>query len=105
MQGSHQTLTPRTRTARAQFSPGRIYATPGALAALETAQGDGLALVARHLHGDWGDLTPEDAAANDEALVAGERLLSAYHLPTGVKVWVITEADRRATTLLLPAEY
>lgn len=105
MQGSSQTLTPRTRKARALFSPGRIYATPGALAALDAAQGDGLALLARHVHGDWGDLAPEDAAANDEALVAGGRLFSAYHLTTGVKVWIITEADRRASTLLLPEEY
>lgn len=90
MQGSSQTLTPRTRKARARFSPGRIHATPGALAALEAAQTDGLALLARHVHGDWGDVAPEDASANEEALVWGARLLSAYQLSTGVKVWIIS---------------
>ena len=62
-----------------------------------------LALLARHRAGDWGDLGAADTRANDEALAEGGRLLSAYQ--TAGKVWVITEWDRSATTVLLPADY
>jgi hypothetical protein len=69
-----------------------------------------LQLLARHVAGDWGDLSDEDKRLNDEALIDGSRLLSAYTLRSGVRVWVITEAvgddgHRAATTLLLPDEY
>jgi len=59
----------------------------------------------RHLKGDWGDLDAEDKAANEQALVKGSRLLSAYTLPTAGRLWIITECDRSATTLLTPEEY
>lgn len=88
-----------------RFETGRVVATPGAMEALEAAGSSGLELLGRHMTGDWGELDPEDAAANDRALRDGERLLSAYTLATGVKVWVITEWDRSATTLLLPSDY
>ena len=60
--------------------------------------------------GDWGDLCEEDKRSNDEALVDGSRILSAYHTELGEKLWVITEAVddegvRQATTFLLPDEY
>lgn len=61
--------------------------------------------VFRHRTGDWGDLCDEDKASNEEALRTGGRLLSAYHDGYGVKFWIITEADRNSTTILLPAEY
>jgi len=61
--------------------------------------------MSRHHRGDWGDLDEEDKAANDQALIDGGRLFSAYHSATGIKVWIITEADRSATTVLLPSEY
>ena len=80
-------------------------ATPGALRALDAAGVAALAYIARHQCGDWGDVDAEDARANDQALVNGTRLFSVYTLPTGVRVWVITEWDRSATTLLLPDEY
>jgi hypothetical protein len=60
-------------------------------------------LLARHSVGDWGDLAEEDRRENELSLVQGFRLLSAYHLTTGVKIWVITESDRSATTILLPS--
>ena len=63
-----------------------------------------LALVKRHQRGDWGNLGPDDARANLEALAHGTRTLSAYELPSG-KLWVITEADRSITTVLTPEEY
>ncbi len=88
-----------------QFPLGQIVATPSALAALSLAGVPPETLVDRHAHGDWGDLCEEDRAMNDGAVSAGGRLLSAYALPDGARVWIITEADRTATTLLLPDEY
>ena len=59
----------------------------------------------RHVRGDWGDVCEEDAEANEQSLKDGSRILSAYHLKTGQKVWVLTEADRSSTVCLLPSEY
>ena len=59
----------------------------------------------RHARGDWGEVDVEDQQANQDALLHGERLLSAYRTSAGVRLWVITEADRSATTILLPEEY
>lgn len=59
----------------------------------------------RHMRGDWGDLDAEDKASNEAALTDGSRLFSAYENPTLPKVWVITEADRSATTVLFPDKY
>ncbi len=65
-----------------------------------------LRLLGRHESGDWGDLSDEDVAENEFSLKEGFRLLSAYKLPdTGERIWIITEADRSITTLLLPEEY
>lgn len=95
---------------KSKFQPGKPLATPGALEALADAGQTAGELLARHLAGEWGDLDAEDIAANDAALTDGSRLLSAYTLRTGVKVWVVTEAAddhgrRAATTLILPEEY
>jgi hypothetical protein len=80
-------------------------ATPGALAALE-ASGESLSdYLTRHLSGDWGDVDAEDARENELRLKRGWRLLSAYTLKSGTKIWVITEADRSSTCILLPEEY
>lgn len=87
------------------FTLGQVVATPGALDALAGHPGLLHRLVARHAHGDWGDLDAEDRHANDVALRVGSRILSAYVTPSGERVWVITESDRSSTTLLLPAEY
>ena len=87
------------------FPLGETYATPGAGAACDTAGLDPCALLERHHHGDWGDISDADILTNQQALLYGGRLLSAYHLPDGTKVWVLTEADRSATTVLLPEEY
>lgn len=89
----------------ARFALGAIVATPGALRALEDARQTPLDLLARHITGDWGTVEAEDWKANDRALSQGGRLLSAYTLISGVKLWVITESDRSATTFLLPSEY
>ena len=85
------------------FKPGTIVATPGALELAEQGL-NLLAFLHRHLKGDWGELCPEDKAENNLSLRCGYRLLSAYDTPLG-KLWIITEADRSATTFLLPDEY
>jgi len=91
---------------RARFALGQLVATPGALAALDEANTSPAELIGRHLAGDWGTVDKDDWRSNDRALLEGTRLLSAYQLPgTGEKIWVITEWDRSATTLLLPSEY
>jgi len=86
-----------------RFALGRTVITRGALDALSGE--DVHACIARHASGDWGDVCPEDKQANDDALRVGSRLLSAYHTEGGRKFWIITEADRSATTVLLPEEY
>lgn len=88
-----------------RFAPGRIVATPGALDALEEAGAEPSELLRRHLEGDWGEVPKEDARENERSLKHGFRVLSSYPLWTGAKLWIITEADRSATTLLLPSEY
>lgn len=89
----------------ANFPPGQIVTTPGADEALATARVRPMELVGRHLAGDWGDMGEEDKKANDDAVKNGGRIFSGYILPSGKKVWVITEWDRSYTTLLLPDEY
>jgi hypothetical protein len=88
-----------------KFDAGRIVSTPGALRAMEEAGVNPASLLARHLAGDWGELDPEDVRENEFFLANGFRLLSAYRLSNGTKIWIITEADRSSTCLLLPEEY
>lgn len=90
---------------RARFVLGSIFATPGALEALRNAGTTPAEFLSRHQSGDWGDVCDEDAAENELALGRHLRLFSVYHLNSDVKIWVITEADRSGTTILLPDEY
>ncbi len=85
------------------FPMGRLCATPGALEAVSPE--DIAVALDRHLKCDWGDVCEADKHYNNEALRDGDRLLSAYHTSEGQKFWIITEADRSATTVLLPDEY
>lgn len=85
------------------FQLGRIVITPGALCSIPP--GEVLLGLRRHAAKDWGNLGAEDVKANDEALVVGARVLSAYSTQDGTKFWIITEADRSCTTVLLPEEY
>ena len=98
------------KVSKPDFSIGKLLATPAALEALQVADVDLIDLVERHICKDWGDLSDEDKRLNNEALHDGSRILSAYILPTDVKIWIITEAaddrgERAATTALLPEEY
>lgn len=95
---------PAGRT-RAKFQPGQIVSTPGALDAFEASGEDPTVYLARHLNGDWGEVTKEDAEENEFSIDKYLRILSSYTLKTGTRVWIITEADRSATTFLLPEEY
>ena len=88
-----------------RFSLGQIVATPGALEALARANQQPGHFLNRHLSGDWGELSNEDKAENEYSLQHGFRILSSYKTVTGEKLWLITEADRSVTTLLLPEEY
>lgn len=88
------------------FPLGTLLATPGAIALLKALAQSPFELVSRHWQGDWGDLDDADVQANVAALHYGTRLLSSYTLGECQQtLWIITEADRSATTLLLPEEY
>jgi hypothetical protein len=89
----------------AKFPLGQVVATPGALAALQSTGQSPVLFLQRHAQGDWGELDQEDVQENEFSLTHGLRLLSAYSLADGTRIWIITEADRSATTILLPSEY
>jgi len=93
-----------------KFSLGQILATPGALEALQESGQTPLFFLTRHVQGDWGEVCAEDGQLNDQSLVDGTRILSAYRTLKGKRIWIITEAEddqkhRLATTVLLPEEY
>jgi hypothetical protein len=93
------------------FPMGQIVSTPGALEACPAEHLN--RCLYRHSRGDWGNVCPEDAATNNEAVKAGYRVLSAYPIDPAKPckgfgentLWIITEADRSVTTFLLPSEY
>jgi hypothetical protein len=89
---------------RAPLPLGRVVATPGALKLLMESGGRPFDYLARHATGDWGDLCAFDRRQNEIALREGLRVLSSYDVPAG-RIWIITEADRSVTTILLPEEY
>jgi hypothetical protein len=128
--GTTSDATPAFSASTPCFALGELYYTPGAQDVLLRYHISPFELLTRHVSGDWGELCSEDAEANEEALTSGARLMSSYTLssPSGdsngdgdnavdgnantddrtlkpVKVWLITEADRSVTTLLLPDEY
>jgi hypothetical protein len=88
-----------------RFALGQTYVTPGAEEALMIAGQTGIEFLRRHMSCDWSELTAHDAQENELSLREGFRLLSAYRTAKGQKLWIITEADRSATTILLPDEY
>ena len=88
---------------KTEFRLGQTVATPGALK--QISGGDILLALHRHSNGDWGNVCEEDKQANDDSLKCGARILSSYMDAKGTKFWIITEADRSVTTILLPEEY
>ena len=96
---------PKPEPSKPLFPLGQVVGTPGAIDALAQAGQEPIEFLARHVTGQWGELDEEDKAQNDFSVKNDLRILSAYTLETGVKVWLITESDRSATTILLPEEY
>lgn len=88
-----------------RFPLGRCVVTPTALAVLKCHNLSLWDLLRRHQQGDWGDVCAEDAEANERALITGQRLLSIYTLPDEQRLYLLTEADRSLSSLLLPGEY
>ena len=85
------------------LSLGRLVATPNALA--QVSFEEIVTALSRHAARDWGDVCPEDWRANEKASKHGFRILSTYHASAGMKFWIITEADRTLTTVLMPEDY
>lgn len=88
-----------------KFPLGRLYITGSAVKALEESEQSPIDFLCRHVRGDYGDLCAEDKQLNNLALTNGGRVLSSYKTLMGAKLWIITEADRSATTLLIPQDY
>lgn len=87
----------------AKFPLGQLVATPAAMESLTHA--DISTALRRHVAGDWGEVCPEDAAENELSLTQGFRLFSVYRGANGTRFYIITEADRSVTTVLLPSDY
>jgi hypothetical protein len=99
-----------TANGNPKFSLGQIVATPGALEALKESGQTPDFFLSKHVRGDWGEVCDEDKRLNDQALVDGSRLLSAYRTLKGERLWIITEAaddqgNRICSTILTPSEY
>jgi len=107
--GEDSMLRQNSNTTRANFGArfalGETFITPGAQSALEIAGQTAHQFLQRHISCDWGEVSEDDARENEISLRDGYRLLSAYRTVKGQKIWIITEADRSATTILLPSEY
>ena len=88
-----------------KFNLGQLVITPAALQACQDSNQLPLEFLQRHWQGDWGEVGQEDWQENELSLVNGFRLLSAYITNNGTKLWILTEADRSVTTILLPSEY
>jgi hypothetical protein len=91
-------------TYTALFSLGRTLATPAARDELSELNYSPLDLLRRHMSGDWSEMDADDQKSNREAITKDSRVFSAYTIQS-TKFWVITEADRSSTTILLPSEY
>ena len=89
---------------RRTFALGQIVMTPGAAAAFAATGERPFPLLSRHQQSDWGEVSPEDATENDFSVTHSFRVLSVYALHDGTRIWILTEADRSATTILLPDE-
>ncbi len=94
-----------TEVTKKLFPLGMVVSTPGAASLLASVEIPTREIIERHQSGDWGELMPDDCRVNDDALRSGDSILSAYKLGKSQRLWVITEADRSVTTLLLPTEY
>jgi hypothetical protein len=97
--------TTNSRPTIRHFALGQTFITPGAEEALQIAGQTAIEFLRRHMSCDWGELSDDDVRENELSLKQGFRLLSNYRTGKGQQLWIITEADRSATTVLLPSEY
>ena len=88
-----------------RFPLGQVVAILGALSGLEKAEQLPAEFLDRHVNGDWGDVLDADRQENEYSVAQGFRILSAYTTSAGDRIWVLTEADRSATIILVPEEY
>ena len=102
MRRNSNTIRSQTIT---HFALGQTFITPGAEEALQIAGQTAIEFLRRYISCDWGVLSEDDVLENELSRKEGFRLLSAYRTTNGFKLWIITEADRSATTVLLPSEY
>ncbi len=102
MRRNHNT---NQRPSVTRFALGQTYITPGAEEALIIAGQTAIEFLRRHMSCDWGELSDDDIQENELSLKTGFRLLGNYRTGKRQQLWIITEADRSATTVLLPAEY
>jgi hypothetical protein len=102
MRRNHNTTCQASVT---RFTLGQTFITPGAEEALQIAGQTAIEFLRRHMSQDWGELSEDDVRENELSLKEGFRLLSNYRTVKGQQLWIITEADRSATTVLLPSEY
>ena len=102
MRPNHST---NQQTSVTRFTLGQTFITQGAEEALQIAGQTAIEFLRRHMSCDWGELSDEDVQENEFSLKEGFRLLSNYRTAKGQQLWIITEADRSATTILLPSEY
>lgn len=99
-----QRSTEKDSVPRPLFEGGWVLATPKAMAALTEAELGLMDVLARHLVGDWGDIGEAEKLLNDQAVFHGQRITSAYQLPTGREIWIVTASDRQTTWLKLPEQ-
>lgn len=98
-------MQPKPTISKPLFSLGSIVSTPAALEAFARTGQDPRVFIQRHITGDWGDLPEADKQENDVSIDINLRILSAYTLSDQTKIWIITEADRSSTCVLLPDDY
>src|SRR4028118_1932895 len=94
--------TTATTDTTSRFTLGQMVMTQGVAVALDEAGQSPFEFLSRHQTGDWGEVCDADKRENEFSIANGFRILSAYRTSEDVKLWVITEADRSVTTLLLP---
>ncbi|QIA03511.1 MULTISPECIES: hypothetical protein [Pseudomonas] len=94
-----------SESAKPMSELGALVITQGVDALMRAHRLDPFHYFGRHMQGDWGDVCDEDRQLNEDALIDGNRLMSVYNINAELKIWIITEADRSVTTILLPEEY
>jgi hypothetical protein len=95
----------KTTPASVRFPLGHLFMTPGAIAALEDTGQSPQEFISRHARLEQGELSAADYKENLFSVDKYLRIISAFKTTQGIKLWVITEADRSVTTILLPSEY